>query len=82
MRAMLESLIGVVPQGRAVRLREELDLLHRASDRAFPDAEDRTRAGRADSLRHGRGAVIASDRDALRGSASLRPVSVIFEHDE
>ena len=50
MRAMLESLIGVVPQGRAVRLREELDLLHRASDRAFPDAEDRTRAGRADSL--------------------------------
>jgi uncharacterized membrane protein len=50
MRAMLESLIRVVPQERAVRLREELDLLHRASGRAFPDAEDRTRADRADSL--------------------------------
>jgi uncharacterized membrane protein len=50
MRAMLESLIRVVPQERAVRLREELDLLHRTSGRAFPDAEDRTRADRADSL--------------------------------
>ena len=50
MRAMLESLIRVVPQDRAVRLREELDLLHRTSGRAFPDAEDRARADRADSL--------------------------------
>jgi uncharacterized membrane protein len=50
MRAMLESLIRVVPEERAVRLREELDLLHRTVDRAFLDAEDRTRADRADSL--------------------------------
>jgi uncharacterized membrane protein len=50
MRAMLESLIRVVPQDRAVRLREELDLLHRTLDRAFLDAEDRTRADRPDSL--------------------------------
>ncbi len=50
MRAMLESLIRVVPEERAVRLREELDLLHRTVGRAFPDAEDRTRADRADSL--------------------------------
>ena len=50
MRAMLESLIRVVPEERAVRLREELDLLHRTVGRAFPDAEDRGRAERADSL--------------------------------
>ena len=50
MRAMLESLIRVVPEERAVRLREELDLLHRTVGRAFPDAEDRTRADRPDSL--------------------------------
>jgi uncharacterized membrane protein len=50
MRAMLESLIRVVPEERAVRLREELDLLHRTVDRNFLDAEDRTRADRADSL--------------------------------
>ena len=50
LRAMLESLIPVVPQERAVRLREELDLLHRMVDRAFLDGEDRTRAARADSL--------------------------------
>jgi uncharacterized membrane protein len=50
MRAMLESLIRALPQERAVRLREELDLLHRTVDRAFLDAEDRTRADRPDSL--------------------------------
>jgi uncharacterized membrane protein len=50
MRAMLEGLIRIVSQERAVRLREELDLLHRTFDRAFLDVEDRSRAGRADSL--------------------------------
>ena len=50
MRAMLESLIRVVPQERAVRLQEELDLLRRTAERAFLDAEDRVRADRADSL--------------------------------
>ena len=50
LRAMLEDLIRVVPEERAVRLKEELDLLHRTVGRNFQDAEDRTRAGRADSL--------------------------------
>ena len=50
MRALLEDLIRVVPEKRGIRLREELELLHRTVDRAFPDAEDRDRAGRADSL--------------------------------
>lgn len=50
MRAMLESLIRVLPEERGVRLREELDLLHRTVDRNFLDAEDRTRADRPDSL--------------------------------
>jgi uncharacterized membrane protein len=50
MRAMLESLIRALPPERAVRLREELDLLHRTVDRGFLDAEDRTRADRPDSL--------------------------------
>ena len=50
LRAMLESLIPAVPEERAARLREELDLLHRTVDRNFLDAEDRARADRADSL--------------------------------
>ncbi len=50
LRAMLEALIRVVPEERAVRLREELDLLQRTVGRNFHDAEDRTRADRADSL--------------------------------
>ena len=50
LRAMLESLIPAVTEERAVRLREELDLLHRTVERNFPDVEDRARADRADSL--------------------------------
>jgi uncharacterized membrane protein len=50
MRAMLENLTQVVPQERAVRLQEELDLLHRMVERAFLDPEDRTLADRGDSL--------------------------------
>ena len=50
LRAMLESLIPAVPEERAARLREELDLLHRTVERNFADVEDRTRADRADSL--------------------------------
>ena len=50
MRAMLESVIRVVPQERAARLLEELDLLHRTVERTFLDPEDRTRADRGDSL--------------------------------
>ena len=50
LRAMLESLIPVVSPERAVRLREELDLLHRTVERNFLDGEDRTRAARPDSM--------------------------------
>ena len=50
LRAMLENLIQAVPQERAVRLREELDLLHRTVERNFLDGEDRTRAARPDSM--------------------------------
>ena len=50
LRAMLEALIQVMPQERIGRLQEELDLLARAIERAFPDPEDRTRALRGDSL--------------------------------
>ena len=47
---MLENLIPAVGEERAVRLREELDLLHRMVERNFSDVEDRARADRADSL--------------------------------
>jgi uncharacterized membrane protein len=50
LRAMLESLIRVVPMDRAGRLRAELELLRRTVERAFQDPEDRTRADRGDSL--------------------------------
>jgi uncharacterized membrane protein len=50
LRAMLENLIKVVPPLRAARLREELDLLQRAVERAFPDSEDRVLAASADAL--------------------------------
>ena len=50
LRAMLESLIRIVPMDRAGRLRAELELLRRTVERAFQDPEDRTRADRGDSL--------------------------------
>jgi len=50
LRAMLVNLIEAVPQERAVRLREELDLLHRTVERNFLDGEDRTRAAHPDSM--------------------------------
>ena len=50
LRAMLESLIPAVGEERAVRLREELDLIRRGVERNFPDVEDRARADRGDSL--------------------------------
>jgi hypothetical protein len=47
---MLKNLIKVVPPARATRLQAELELLRRAVDRQFVDAEDRTLAASADSL--------------------------------
>jgi uncharacterized membrane protein len=49
LRLLLESLIQGLPEHRAVRLREELSLLHRGVERAFQDPEDQTRAETCDS---------------------------------
>jgi uncharacterized membrane protein len=44
LRAMLDNLIHTLPEARAVRLRQELNLLHRSAERFFPDPEDRALA--------------------------------------
>src|SRR5581483_6289372 len=49
LRQLLENLIAVLPGHRAVRLREELNLLHRGVERTFQDPEDKNRADRGDS---------------------------------
>jgi uncharacterized membrane protein len=48
LRAMLENLLQAVPEGRAVLLRQELSLIHRSAEHAFPDPEDRALAGVSD----------------------------------
>ena len=50
MRAMLESLIEIVPPQRAALLRAELELLDRGAELDFRDPDDRVRAASADSL--------------------------------
>ena len=49
LRAMLEYLIRELPEARRPPLEKELALLGAAVERGFPDAEDRRRAGVADS---------------------------------
>jgi len=44
LRAMLENLIQTLPEARAVRLRQELALLHRSAERFFSEPEDRALA--------------------------------------
>jgi uncharacterized membrane protein len=44
LRAMLESLIQTLPEERAKLLRRELELLHRSTERSFPEPEDRALA--------------------------------------
>jgi uncharacterized membrane protein len=44
LRAMLESLIRALPEGRAPLLRKELDLLHKSAERFFAEPEDRALA--------------------------------------
>lgn len=48
MRGMLDDLIEAAPPHRAVRLRQELDLLHRSVERGFFEPEDRARADTGD----------------------------------
>ena len=50
LRAMLESLVDVVPAHRAVALRAELSILDRGLESDFRDPEDRKRAASGDSL--------------------------------
>lgn len=47
--AMLENLIQMVPQERAVLLKQELRLLHRSAERFFAEPEDRNLASVSDS---------------------------------
>jgi uncharacterized membrane protein len=44
LRAMMESLIQVLPENRAALLRQELALLHRCAERFFSEPEDRALA--------------------------------------
>jgi uncharacterized membrane protein len=48
LRAMLENLIRVLPEERAVLLREELKLLQRSAERCFAEPEDRALANVSD----------------------------------
>lgn len=48
LRAMLESLVQILPEERAAVLRLELELLERSSQRFFADAEDRAMAAVSD----------------------------------
>jgi uncharacterized membrane protein len=48
LRAMLEDLLRILPEERCASVREELRLLARTVERAFPDVEDRNRASVAD----------------------------------
>jgi uncharacterized membrane protein len=48
LRAMLESLIRVLPAQRVELLRKELSLLERSAERAFPDPEDHALAMKPD----------------------------------
>jgi uncharacterized membrane protein len=43
LRAMLEHLLRILPEARKGALQQELDLLDRATQRAFADEEDRSR---------------------------------------
>ena len=49
LRGMLENLIETLPAARGAVLRQELDLLHRSSERFFLEIEDRALAGVSDA---------------------------------
>jgi uncharacterized membrane protein len=49
LRAMLENLIETLPAQRAPLLQQELSLLHRSTERFFPEPEDRALAEVSDS---------------------------------
>jgi len=64
LRAMLEDLLETLPEARRPAVRQELDLIARAIEGSFPEAEDRVRAQVADLQ------GIGASRDA----AHRRPV--------
>jgi uncharacterized membrane protein len=69
LRAMLESLVTVLPPARAPFLRQQLDLLQVAVEKAFFDPRDRLHATTADSQGLG-GASSYVDRDVDLNSPS------------
>ena len=71
LRAMLENLIPAVPDERAALLRQELSLLQRSAERAFPEPEDRALAAISDS--QGMGGMHANGQAASAGQEASRP---------
>jgi uncharacterized membrane protein len=69
LRAMLQSLIDTLPEERAAILTNELSLLNRTAERAFPEPEDRALAAAGDSQGMGGSAKWS-------GKQPLRPVPI------
>jgi uncharacterized membrane protein len=63
LRAMLESLLAVLPAERAAALRRELEVLQRGASRFFADPEDQAMARVSDSQGVG-GTATGNGRDA------------------
>jgi uncharacterized membrane protein len=77
-RAMLENLIQTLPESRGARLRQELIILHRSSERFFTEPEDRALADVSDFQGVGGGRRQANDRPAQPDSSapqSLPPMT-------
>jgi uncharacterized membrane protein len=70
--AMLEHLIRGLPASRAAALQEELELLHRATERDFADIEDRQRAN-VDDLQ-GLGSARRASKEPRPASIERNPV--------
>jgi uncharacterized membrane protein len=71
LRAMLENLIQMLPEQRAVLLRQELTLLQRSAERFFAEPEDRAMAEVSDFQGvGGKGRRSESDRDGNKAMSS------------
>jgi uncharacterized membrane protein len=71
LRAMLENLIQNVPKERASLLRQELNILHRSSQRFFSDPEDRALADISDL--QGVGGKHGHTQDRIESGGSTHP---------
>jgi uncharacterized membrane protein len=79
LRAMLESLIQILPPARAQALHRELDLLNRIAARSFPEREDQMMATISDSQGVGgspcEGAVNGKNGNGNRPAAPTAPAA-------